>query len=413
MQHRLYLFFLILATIHAQQPDTTRASVIEAERAAKATKLAPEEPPKAEQVYRKWMRSKTLSQFLAAPRGWQLFWGGMATGTGFSLGPAYTRHDLRKETVQFDFSAVGSISLAYKVGAQVAMPRLLHDRMFFSAAGLRFDYPQLAYYGPGMNSSTTNKTNFRLEANDVNFRWGVRADPRRRLSLGVTGHYITENIGPGTSGSSPSTQTIFTPAQAPGINRQPYYLAGGPFLELNLLDSLTDPHKGNFSLLQYDFFSDRTFDAYSFKRLHVETRQYIPILNNKRTFVIRAVGKFSYLNPGQQVPFWLQPWLGDADALRGYDTYRFRDNNSLLFQGEYRWEVLSALDMALWADGGKVFAKPGQMSLAHLKGSAGVGFRFRTRAAEAFRVDVGFSRETVRIWFKFGSTFPAQPVSLF
>jgi outer membrane protein assembly factor BamA len=409
----LILFFFILVAVRAQQSEPTRASTIEAERDAKAVKLTPELPSKAEQVYRKWMGSKIFSQFMAAPRGWSLFWGGMASGTGFAIGPAYQRHDLRKETVEFDFSAVGSISLAYKIGAQISMNRLLHDRMFFSVGGLRFDYPQLAYYGPGMHSSTTNKTNFRLEANNFNARWGIRPDPRRRVNLGIAFNYITDNVGPGTSDATPSTNTVFTPAQAPGIDRQPFYIAFSPFAEINLLDNVADPHQGNHTIVQYNYFSDRTFDAYSFRRLHLETRQYIPFLNKKRVFAMRGVGKFSYVNQGQQVPFYMQPWLGDADALRGYDFYRFRDNNSLLLQAEYRWELFSAMDMAVFFDAGKVMPKPGQMSFSQFATSSGVGFRFRTREAQAFRVDLGFSRETFRIWFKFGSTFPAQPASFF
>lgn len=54
------------------------------------------------------------------------------------------------------------------------------------------------------------------------------------------------------------------------------------------------------------------------------------------------------------VPFFLLPFLGGNDTLRGFRAYRFRGPHSILLQGEYRWEIWSAFEAALFVDAGKV-----------------------------------------------------------
>ena len=85
--------------------------------------------------------------------------------------------------------------------------------------------------------------------------------------------------------------------------------------------------------------------------------------------------------------------------------YRFYDENAILFNAEYRWEITTGFDMALFADAGKVFNRPGDISLSNLETSAGFGFRFKNREKVVGRLDTGFSREGVRVWFRFGTLY--------
>ena len=61
--------------------------------------------------------------------------------------------------------------------------------------------------------------------------------------------------------------------------------------------------------------------------------------------------------------------------------------------------------MALFADAGKVFPRPGDIGFTHLEKSGGFDFRFKNRDAVVLRLDAGFSREGFRIWFKFSQPF--------
>jgi hypothetical protein len=85
--------------------------------------------------------------------------------------------------------------------------------------------------------------------------------------------------------------------------------------------------------------------------------------------------------------------------------YRFRDNHSLALTVEHRWHVLSLLDMAIFADAGKVAAHRQDLNLSDLRYSGGLGFRFRIGSAVVGRVDLAKSPEGFRFIGTFGDAF--------
>ena len=110
------------------------------------------------------------------------------------------------------------------------------------------------------------------------------------------------------------------------------------------------------------------------------------------------------------MPTFKRASLGGSEDLRGYRPFRFRDDNLLAMNAEYRWEVFSGLDMALFGDAGKVFANKSEFSLRHLESDAGFGFRFNARNQTFLRLDVGFSHEGFQVWVKFNNIFKKGPV---
>jgi len=102
----------------------------------------------------------------------------------------------------------------------------------------------------------------------------------------------------------------------------------------------------------------------------------------------------------------VQSTLGGPYSLRGFGRYRFYDNNALEATAEYRWEVSTGFEWALFADAGRVFDKPSQIdTLSHLKTSAGFGVRFSSRSRLAWRIDTAFSNEGVQTWFQVRAAF--------
>jgi hemolysin activation/secretion protein len=100
------------------------------------------------------------------------------------------------------------------------------------------------------------------------------------------------------------------------------------------------------------------------------------------------------------------PTLGGNDTLRGYREYRFRGPHALLLQGEYRWEIWSGLDGALFYDAGKVANRRGDLDFEDLETDYGIGFRFNTNAGIILRVDAAFgSRDGTHLYIVFGGVF--------
>ena len=101
----------------------------------------------------------------------------------------------------------------------------------------------------------------------------------------------------------------------------------------------------------------------------------------------------------------MQPTLGGYDDLRGFRPRRFYDENSFVLNAEYRWEICTGLDMAVFGDAGKVFHRPGDFNLSHLQPSAGFGLRLNNQQSTVMRLDTGFSREGFQVWFVFNKLF--------
>jgi hemolysin activation/secretion protein len=109
---------------------------------------------------------------------------------------------------------------------------------------------------------------------------------------------------------------------------------------------------------------------------------------------------------GVGVPFYLMPTLGGNDSLRGFRNYRFRGPHAMLLQAEYRWELWSGLDAALFYDAGKVTLLRRDLSFKNLERDYGFGFRFNTSEGVVMRVDAAFgSRDGKHLHIVFGGVF--------
>jgi hemolysin activation/secretion protein len=91
--------------------------------------------------------------------------------------------------------------------------------------------------------------------------------------------------------------------------------------------------------------------------------------------------------------------------LRGYHQYRFRDENALILNAEYRWRMREFFQVVGFADGGRVFARPGEIGLAGMRGSVGAGGRLKFGPRFSLGLDMGWSPDGVRFWVRGSDTF--------
>lgn len=395
---------LVLArTLFGQDSPASREEELARAQTEKAAHIVPPTLTRDELIFRRFI-SKPLSG-LAAPRsGFSVRVGGLMSGSGFGLGPVYSRRDLFRENLTFKASIVGSLRKYWATTVQASLPHLAGDRLRLDINARHSDATAVDYYGSGPNSRKEDRSQYRQEDTSFDGRLSWRPD-RQHTSLGFYTAYLGVNVGPKSAGIAPSTETIFTPAQAPGLDHQTNFVRYGPYVEYNNLDKPGDPHQGGNYAARLLFYDDININRYAFRRFDGWTDQYIPFLNRKRVIALHAMTTLSWVKPGQLVPFYLQPMLGDSQDLRGYARFRYRDNNSLALSSEYRWEVTPGFDMALFVDAGRVFPKPSDLSLNNLRYTGGFGFRFKTRDAVFMRVDTGFSREGFSLWFRFNDVF--------
>lgn len=387
----------------APAPATSRAAEIEQQRQKKARELHPDVLSSAERVLDYIEDHKIVDRLTGGEAGFRIKLGGLITGSGFAVGPEYYRRDLLRERLRFRASARASTKKFSLIDAELDAPRLAGNHVFANLYAVHRDYPRIDYYGPGPDSAKTGRSDFKLEDTSFQFRGGVQ--PFQHLRIGATGRYLLVNIGPGRDERFVSTDQIFTEATTPGIQNQTNFLQGGAYVQFDWRDYPGEPRRGGNYIAEYSSYSDIDRGAFSFSRLDLEVQQYFSIFNQRRVLALRGRVQATDPHAGQQVPFYLQPTLGGSDDLRGFRPFRFYDNNSVVLNGEYRWEVFSGLDMALFADAGRVFHDWHQINVRELETDYGFGFRFNVRNNVFMRIDTGFSREGFQLWLKFNNVF--------
>jgi outer membrane protein assembly factor BamA len=183
------------------------------------------------------------------------------------------------------------------------------------------------------------------------------------------------------------------------------YLRSTAFLEIDYREP-KNARKGGWYRIDFSRFDDRSAGRQSFDRLDVDLRQFVGLLAERRVLAARLFVSTSEAVSGGLMPFYLMPTLGGNDTLRGFREYRFRGPHAILAQGEYRWEIWSGLEGALFYDAGKVANRRADLDFRRLETDYGFGFRFNTNESVVFRVDAGFgSRDGKHLYIVFGGVF--------
>jgi len=396
---------VLAGSVEMQQgePVELRAAQIESARTDKETNLRPEAEPKLQHDL-KWLRSTSPYKLLTKQfHGIGLGIGQSGAGAGFAIGPQYSRSGLLSGKLGLKINARGSPNRSYYGGANVSLRDLWGGHVLLDFEAARRSITETPYYGSGSGSQKSGRSDYRLEDTTVELR--PTFVPVRHVRAGLAGAYVKTDIGPGHSSVYISTERQYTPETSPGLDRQTEFWRGGGFLEYDWRDRDWAPTSGGKYSAKYIRYLDRNLDSFSFLRLDFDAAQYVPLFNHTRVIALHGATSLTQTNGTQVVPFYLQPRLGGADTLRGYRTFRFSGDNSVLANLEYRWEVSPTASFTAFADAGKVFDRWSQWNLHNAQSDVGFAFAIRTESKVAFRIDTGFSHEGVQIWFRANNMF--------
>ncbi len=386
----------------------SRAAEIEAARNEKSQNLQPEKPSKTESALLALKEKKTLERISYGIGGLRVKLGGMVQGGGFGIGPEYFRPDLAKGNLVFRTAAQASIRGYQRYDMEFGAPHFARNKLFLNLFAVHHDYTGINYYGPGADSKRASRTDFRIIDTSTDGTFGIL--PFKHMKMGVSGGYLLVTLGPGQDTRFASTDKVFTPQQAIGIDTRPDFVRVGTFAEYDYRDNPGGPRTGGDYLVEFDRYLARPHTGNDFRRLKVDLQQYVPFFNRRRVLAFHAQSVLTYPDNQSVVPFYLQPVLGGSEDLRGFRSFRFYDNNLILVNGEYRWEVFSGLDMALFADSGKVFHRHADLNFRNMEADFGFGFRFNVRNNVFLRIDTAFSHEGFQVWFKFNNIFGGERI---
>lgn len=271
-------------------------------------------------------------------------------------------------------------------------------------ASLRYtNRPEEIYFGLGPDSPRSNRTSYLLE--DATYDLVVGYQPSRWMSLSVHAGYRTFAVRSGRAEGVPSIHDLFDDQTAPGLDAQPDYWHVTPQLFLDFRDEPGNPHRGFMLGLAYANANDSNDEAFRFDRFAADTRAFVPLGSFQRVLALRSLLLFDRTPPGHRVPFYLQGSLGSSHTLRGYDSFRFRGEDIVLFQAEYRWEASPALEFAVFTDGGTVTETGTRVDLSKMRWDYGYGIRLKNYRAVFFRFDHAFGDERSRALFRVSAGF--------
>jgi len=334
-----------------------------------------------------------------------VFFGGIKQGSSIAAGPA----------VSWDFKDGGYFQV--KAGYSVRQFKLFQAR-----------YDSRRFFGQRSIIST------RLRWQDAPklplFREGPDS-PNRHLTIGMTktewsafmrtnaAKDVTVTFGSGVEGYKSSgkwedleqaLRDLGVLPEAPGLASHPWYVR--TFVSASNDTRFSPDYTRTGRLLEAGLFHFNDFkeSTWSYQRLELAAAQYLPTFRTddptadvtkprryKGALSVFARAWYSYTRSDDDVPFYLMPYLGGGDYLRGYSSYRFHDRNALLLGSEYRYAVHKMVDVAMLLEGGTVASEPMGLSLGRLAPSVAIGVRVHSKTSGLVRLDLAHGRDGFKV----------------
>lgn len=154
---------------------------------------------------------------------------------------------------------------------------------------------------------------------------------------------------------------------------------GGQFLFLNLTslfdsrDNVPYPSKGFYAKIQYDV-APNFFGApnYNGSLIDIDLRNFYKLHKNLNLGLNIT---YEGVSSQKSIPFYMLRELGNDQFMRGYYSGRFRDDNLITSQAEFRFRPVPRFGMVAFVGAGKVYAN-GAFNESSFKPDYGLGARF-------------------------------------
>jgi hypothetical protein len=360
----------------------SRDELLTAAQAQKATQLRPHRPDALDRRLAMVDRALRIFEAPVYP-----FIGSAMEGGGMTMGPGFRGRI--GATGGFDVHGGVSIKGYQTVDATLALPALMNRRLTMELRGNWVDAPEVALFDLGNGSNPESRTDFALEQTTVGLSVRFRAARFTRVGGGLD-WLITESV--------PSSVSQLPEAS-------PTYRRARFFAEVDTRNAAGYTRRGGLYRVEGADYHQTNGTGYNFRRIDAEARQFVPFLRENWVLAFRALASTTSTPAGNEVPYFLMPELGGSRWLRGYPSWRFRDNNRMLFSAEYRWTAGSFVDMALFLDAGRVAAKAGDLTSGGFKKTYGIGVSLHTLAATVTRLEYARTPEGSSVLVSFGPSF--------
>jgi hypothetical protein len=296
------------------------------------------------------------------------------------------------------------------------LPSVADDRLFGGLSFSRAGRISNQFWGLGPSSADADLTVFRYSQTASVGTLGARLMPW--LSVGTTAAWLEPRVR-NDPGEIRLIQEVFDESTAPGLTQQPAFFRTQVSVDLDYRDSfpatrtavrldqvpIAGASRGGRYQVTLASHRDQELGRYSFRQTTIDLQQYVPLLHGYRVLALRGLAVLSDASDGQVVPFYLSPTFGGIKTGRGFPSFRYRDENLLVLQAEYRYQINPLVNGAVFVDTGQVAASARGLAWRRFKTTYGTGLRLGASGAASLRLDVAFGGESPKVILGLGHAF--------
>lgn len=266
-------------------------------------------------------------------------------------------------------------------------------------------YPRVDFYGPdGMNASRDGRSDYAVGGGliDLVGQW-------QRPHFGASARVgsLRLKLETPTNDGLPDTRDLYASAGLPGLNEQRHYRTMGAAFTVDFRDQAQLTERGMFAgiALWQATASGAPDSSQNFSRLNLDAQQFLRVKKGSQVIALRGVLSSRIDNNSGATPFYLQPTLGGGKTLRGFGSYRWRDESLWAATAEYRWRAHRRIELAPFVDVGSVARRFGDFRSTHVEVAPGIGLRIVGGSRIIGRVDYAHGSDGHRVMFALGSPF--------
>ncbi len=297
-----------------------------------------------------------------------------------------------------EINAFTFVTLENQYGVLLDHAMYSHEDKYFFLGKIRLQSFPLLYYGIGAN--TPKEYQARVDANQIWIKERVLRKLRKNLFLGLELDF--QRLSQVDFVKNDEFESIELPLGYQGFTN----FGIGTGIVYDNRHNVLNVRDGFFSEVGFLHYSP-VFSDFEFTSFFSDTRIYRPI-GQRNVFAAQLLGQFNTGN----IPFNQLALMGGETMMRGYYTGRFRDNNQIAAQTEFRFLPLplgfsKRIGASVFGSVATVFPTMREISVKNLVWAGGAGLRFLLFPKKDIyaRLDLGVTPEGTGFYIYLGEAF--------
>jgi len=319
-------------------------------------------------------------------RGITTLFGGLGEGTGVGLGGTYTRSTGERSALRF----LGRVSFTRGYQEFDGQWSTATRQARLVMEGSYQWRPQENFYGLGMDSKKSDRTQFALRQTWSGVRFEFLPLGNERVRFGSEYRLAWLSTEKSTNPAYASPGEIFP--GLPGFDRRYRMQTVGVY-------AVADGIQGEYQLGGMVRAGVSYQDGLGSSRLEYVTIEGVmegrlPIAPRRSALVGQADIELDRPRGGSEpIPFFLLSRVGGSSTLRGFRLDRFYGKNTLFLTLEYRYQIHPNYQSYFFFDEGQLFDRTDDLAWLNWQRNYGIGLRMHSRLGSLFRLEFGWSKD--------------------